>query len=84
MDENRNRRAFTHFLNAKNDWFRVYKVSWILESRLCRSDYRLRIQDFFVPSEAFHVHFLRNKLIVVCQKGFEIIDLTEYVMLIND
>lgn len=32
-----------------------------------------------MPSEAFHVHFLRNKLIVVCQKGFEIIDLTEYV-----
>lgn len=37
------------------------------------------MQDFFVPSEAFHVHFLRNKLIVVCQKGFEIIDLTECV-----
>ncbi|KAH8084690.1 Dbl homology domain-containing protein, partial [Filobasidium floriforme] len=65
MDENRNRRAFTHFLNAKNDWFRVYK-------------------DFFVPSEAFHVHFLRNKLIVVCQKGFEIIDLTECFLLVYD
>jgi hypothetical protein len=78
MDETRNRRAFTHFLNAKNDWFRVYKVSLSSDPTwpyiLTQETF---LQDFFVPSEAFHVHFLRNKLIVVCQKGFEIIDLTE-------
>lgn len=59
-EEMRNRRPFgnLNLLNAKNDWFRVYK-------------------EFFVPSEAFSVNFLRNKLIVVCARGFEIIDLTE-------
>jgi hypothetical protein len=30
MDENRNRRAFTNLLNAKNDWFRVYKVRHLM------------------------------------------------------
>jgi hypothetical protein len=85
MDENRNRRAFTHFLNAKNDWFRVYKVTLPSERRFVASSVAdcPFIQDFFVPSEAFHVHFLRNKLIVVCQKGFEIIDLTECVFVIS-
>ncbi len=34
-------------------------------------------KDFFIPTEAMNVHFLRHKLAVVCGKGFEIMDLTE-------
>jgi hypothetical protein len=34
-------------------------------------------KDFFIPTEALHVHFLKAKLAIVCAKGFEIMDLTE-------
>lgn len=36
-------------------------------------------KDFFIPTDALHVHFLKAKLAIVCARGFEIMDLTEYV-----
>lgn len=36
-------------------------------------------QDFFLPSEAFDLIFLKAKIAILCTKGFEIMDLTEYV-----
>jgi len=42
-----------------------------------RSEWFRLYKDFFIPTEALNVHFLKHKLAVVCAKGFEIMDLTE-------
>jgi hypothetical protein len=42
-----------------------------------RSEWFRLYKDFFIPTEALNVHFLKHKLAVVCSKGFEIMDLTE-------
>ncbi|KIR59038.1 hypothetical protein I314_05022 [Cryptococcus bacillisporus CA1873] len=33
---------------------------------------------FYLPAEVYGVHFLKHKMAIVCSKGFEIMDLTEY------
>lgn len=40
---------------------------------------RCDIQEFFVPSEAYDLSFLKSRIVVLCAKGFELIDLDEYV-----
>lgn len=45
-----------------------------------RTEWFRLYKDFFIPTEALGVHFLTHKLAVVCSKGFEIMDLTEYVI----
>lgn len=42
-----------------------------------RAEWFRLYKDFFIPTEALAVHFLKHKLAVVCAKGFEIMDLTE-------
>lgn len=44
-----------------------------------RTEWFRLYKDFFIPTEALGVHFLKHKLAVVCSKGFEIMDLTECV-----
>lgn len=44
-----------------------------------RAEWFRLYKDFFIPTEALNVHFLKHKLAVVCAKGFEIMDLTEWV-----
>ena len=44
---------------------------------LGRTEWFRLYKDFFIPTEALNVHFLKHKLAVVCNKGFEIMDLTE-------
>lgn len=39
------------------------------------SDWFRIYKDFFIPTEASSVHFLKSKLAIVCTKGFEIMDL---------
>ncbi|OBZ74126.1 Rho1 guanine nucleotide exchange factor 1 [Grifola frondosa] len=34
--------------------------------------------DFFLPSEAFDLIFLKAKIVILCTKGFEIMDLTDF------
>jgi hypothetical protein len=45
-----------------------------------RTEWFRLYKDFFIPTEALGVHFLKHKLAVVCAKGFEIMDLTEWVL----
>lgn len=45
-----------------------------------RNEWFRLYKDFFIPTEALGVHFLKHKLVVVCSKGFEIMDLTECVL----
>ena len=40
---------------------------------------RLNIQEFFLPSESTDLLFLKTKVCVLIPKGFEIMDITEYV-----
>lgn len=42
-----------------------------------RTEWFRLYKDFFIPTEALAVHFLKHKLAVVCAKGFEIMDLTD-------
>ncbi len=37
----------------------------------------LRQQDFFLPSESYDLIFLKAKIVILCTKGFEIMDLIE-------
>ena len=38
---------------------------------------KVYLQDFFLPSEAFDLIFLKVRIVILCTKGFEIMDLTE-------
>lgn len=42
-----------------------------------RSEWFRVFKDFFIPTDALHVHFLKAKLAIVCAKGFEIMDLND-------
>jgi hypothetical protein len=46
-----------------------------------RSDWFRLYKEFFVPSTATHVHFLKMKLVVVTARSFELIDLSDTVHL---
>ncbi|ORX37372.1 Dbl homology domain-containing protein [Kockovaella imperatae] len=43
-----------------------------------RTEWFRLYKDFFIPTDALGVHWLKAKLAVVCAKGFEIMDLTEH------
>ena len=66
--------------SQKSDWFRTYRVS-----EMSFNPRRLIItfstsKEFFLPSEAYDVIYLKAKLVILCSKGFEIMDLGEYVL----
>ena len=42
-----------------------------------RTEWFRLYKDFFIPTEALAVHWLKAKLAIVCARGFEIMDLTE-------
>lgn len=42
-----------------------------------RSEWFRLYKEFFIPTEALHVHFLKAKIAIVCAKGFEIMGLTD-------
>jgi hypothetical protein len=37
-------------------------------------------QDFFIPSKAHNLIFVRKKIAVLCKKGFEVMDFSESVV----
>jgi len=43
-----------------------------------RSDWFRIYRDFFLPSESFDLVFLKAKIAILCTKGFEIMDLTDF------
>ncbi|KAI0741870.1 Dbl domain-containing protein [Daedaleopsis nitida] len=43
-----------------------------------RSEWFRVYRDFFLPSEAFDLLFLKAKIVILCTKGFEIMDLTDF------
>ena len=62
--------------SQRSEWFRVYRVSVrTINDMVPPID--VEIQDFFLPSEAFDLIFLKAKIVILCTKGFEIMDLTE-------
>lgn len=51
--------------------------------RSTKSDWFREYREFFIPSEAHDLVFLRAKLAVLHTKGFEIMDLMEYVSFVS-
>ena len=47
--------------------------------RSAKSDWFREYREFFIPSEASDIVFLRSKIAILHTKGFEIMDLMEYV-----
>ncbi|KAL7280654.1 hypothetical protein ACG7TL_005593 [Trametes sanguinea] len=43
-----------------------------------RSEWFRVYRDFFLPSEAYDLIFLKAKIVILCTKGFEIMDLTDF------
>lgn len=64
------------FGTQKSEWFREYKVTLLRSNRL-RSLVHALFQEFFLPSEAYDLIFLKLKVAILCAKGFEIMDLVE-------
>ncbi|KAI0322785.1 Dbl-like domain-containing protein [Amylostereum chailletii] len=46
--------------------------------RQTRSDWFRVYKDFFLPSESYDLIFLKARIAVLCTKGFEIMDLTDF------
>ena len=65
----------------RSDWFRVYRVCLFAPMRIC--NLLTLSQDFFLPSESYDLIFLKAKIVILCTKGFEIMDLIECVYLIS-
>jgi hypothetical protein len=42
-----------------------------------RSDWFRTYREFFLPSESYDLVFLKAHIVVLCSRGFEIMDLTE-------
>ncbi|CCM02649.1 uncharacterized protein FIBRA_04753 [Fibroporia radiculosa] len=47
------------------------------EYRECNDMFRLH-REFFIPSEAYDLVFLGSKISILCPKGFEVMDVTEF------
>ncbi|KZP01565.1 Dbl-like domain-containing protein [Calocera viscosa TUFC12733] len=43
-----------------------------------KSEWFRSYREFFLPSEAYDVYFLRLKIVILCQKGFEIMGLADF------
>ncbi|KIY49935.1 Dbl homology domain-containing protein [Fistulina hepatica ATCC 64428] len=56
------------FRSGKSEWFRIYRV------RLLYWPFK----DFFLPSESFDLIFLKAKIVILCTKGFEIMDIDSF------
>ncbi|KAJ7493246.1 signal transducer [Mycena galericulata] len=66
------------FRSTKSEWFRIYRVGRISELRVLCKQLTLFLQDFFLPSESFDLYFLKAKIVILCTKGFEIMDLNDF------
>lgn len=63
------------FGTQKSEWFREYKVLRHLRDEM--SPTNAIAQEFFLPSEAYDLIFLKVRIAILCAKGFEIMDLVE-------
>ena len=64
---------------ARSEWFRLYRVRSVAIFFSLKLTFLFFWQEFFLPSESFDLVFLKAKIAILCTKGFEIMDLTEYV-----
>ncbi|KAF7371013.1 hypothetical protein MSAN_00735500 [Mycena sanguinolenta] len=46
--------------------------------RSTKSEWFRIYRDFFLPSESFDLYFLKAKIVILCTKGFEIMDLNDF------
>jgi len=48
--------------------------------RSAKSEWFRVFRDFFLPSDSFDVFFLKARIAILCAKGFEVMNLQEYVL----
>ena len=51
--------------------------------RSTKSEWFRVYRDFFIPSDSFDVIFLKARIAIFCAKGFEIMNLQEYVVILS-
>ncbi|GAA5798902.1 hypothetical protein HPULCUR_004309 [Helicostylum pulchrum] len=59
--------------DRKNQKYITQKTGFLLSSRSNHSWFK-KYKEFYVGAEASYVHFLKSKMLIVCERGFEIID----------
>ncbi|KAF7375788.1 Dbl domain-containing protein [Mycena sanguinolenta] len=47
-------------------------------SRKLKRDWFRIYSEFYLPSESFDVAFLRRRILILCKRGFEIMDLLDF------
>ncbi|KAI9478501.1 MAG: CNH domain-containing protein [Benjaminiella poitrasii] len=59
--------------DPKNQKYITLKTGFMLGNRSNHSWFK-KYKEFYVGAESSNVHFLKSKLLIVCERGFEIID----------
>ncbi|KAI0792219.1 Dbl domain-containing protein [Abortiporus biennis] len=63
-------------INERSETRQTFGSRFGLRSQ--RSDWFRVYRDFFLPSEAYDLIFLKAKIVILCTKGFEIMDLIDF------
>ncbi|OSX64043.1 hypothetical protein POSPLADRAFT_1179647 [Postia placenta MAD-698-R-SB12] len=63
-------------INERAEAPRTFSSRIMLRSQ--RSEWFRVYRDFFLPSESFDLIFLKARIVILCTKGFEIMDLTDF------
>lgn len=61
--------------SQRQDWFRVYRVGSIFSTP--SGIEHCWLQEFFLPDDSFDVLFMKSRVVILCSKGFEVLDLAE-------
>ncbi|KAI9351655.1 CNH domain-containing protein [Pilaira anomala] len=64
---------FCDLRNPKNEKFLTVRPS-LFNTRLDYLKWFKRYKDFYIGADASNIHFLKAKLNIVCERGFEVID----------
>ncbi|KAI8637500.1 CNH domain-containing protein [Parasitella parasitica] len=59
--------------DPKNHKYLVQKTGFMIGNRSSHSWFK-KYKEFYIGAESTNVHFLKSKLLIVCDRGFEIID----------
>ncbi|KAI7887930.1 CNH domain-containing protein [Mucor mucedo] len=59
--------------DPKNEKYITQKTGFLMTSRSSHAWFK-KYKEFYVGAEATNIHFLKSKLLIVCERGFEIID----------
>jgi RHO1 GDP-GTP exchange protein 1/2 len=59
------------------EWFRVYRVGFVSPSSMLGRAKPFSLQEFFVPYESHDLLFLKEKVVILSSRGFDILEISE-------